>query len=99
MPPTIRDASLVTKKNRDIALNSFYNSWKTATMNTPNANPAVTSPASTSAEVLAEIRNGCSACAALENFNAMALGAPMANLTRYPPNTSFGGASGLTGSS
>ena len=99
MPTAVRDASLVTKRNRDIALNSFYNSWKTATMNTPNANPAVTSPASTSAEVLAEIRNGCTACAALENFNAMALGAPMANVTRYPPNPSFGGASGLTGSS
>lgn len=99
MPTTVRDASLVTKKNRDIALNSYYNSWKAATMNTAKANAAVTAPAATSAEVIAEVRNGCSACAALDNFNAMATGAPMANLTRYPPNPSFCGASGLTGSS
>ena len=99
MPCTVRDASLVTKKNRNIALNSYYNAWKAATMNTATGNQAVTGPATTSAEVLPEVREGCTACVGLANFNAMATGAPMGNVTRYPPNASWCGASGLTGTS
>jgi hypothetical protein len=99
MPTAVRDASLVTKKNRDIALNAYYNSWKDSTVNATNANGALAPPAATGAAVVAQIRDGCSACAALTNFNSIALGGTMGNLTRYPPNPTTGGASGLTGTS
>lgn len=99
MPTAVRDASMVTKKNRDIALNAYYESWKSNTMNTANANQALAPPAATGAAVVAQIREGCSACAALTNFNEIALGGTMGNLTRYPPNPTTGGASGLTGTS
>jgi hypothetical protein len=101
MPTAVRDASMVTKKNRDIALNAYYNSWKESTVNgTGNAvNAALAPPAATGAEVVAQIREGCSACAALTNFNEIALGGTQGNLTRYPPNPTTGGASGLTGTS
>ncbi len=99
MPCTIRDASLVTAKNRGIALNAYYNDWKNS-VNTTNPNSALTPPANTSAEVVAEIREGCVACNALTNETAKVLGQTYdTNVSLYPANPSSGGASGLTGTS
>ena len=99
MPCTIRDASLVTAKKRGIALNAYYNDWKNS-VNTTNPNMALTPPANTSAEVVAEIREGCVACNAVSNEAAKNLGLPYdLNVSLYPANPSAGGASGLTGSS
>ena len=84
MPCTNRDASLLTQKRRGIALKSYYDSWKAATVNrTKDGNQAATGPARTNAEVISEIYLGCQAC----------------NTTGYPFNPSAGGAGGLTGSS
>jgi hypothetical protein len=79
-----RDASQVTVKNRNKAENSYYNDWKNATMTTGGApgNMALKAPANTSAEVLSEIKLGCTACVA-ENGNDP-------NQPRYPFNPSSG---------
>lgn len=99
MPCTVRDASLVTIKKRNIALNSYYNGWLSA-VNSTYANNSLTSPAATSAEVLAEIHQGCSSCYAVSNNTAKNAGlAYDKNVSLYPNNPSAGGASGLTGSS
>jgi hypothetical protein len=95
MPTTVRDASLVTMKNRNIALYAYQQSFVSATMNTSNANAALTPPAATSAVVVKQVELGCSACDALANWNANV----PSNNARYPFNPSAGGASGLTGSS
>ena len=64
MPTTVYDASLVTVKKRNKALNAYYNDWKSKTVLSSNVNSAVKAPAATSAEVIPEIRLGCSACIA-----------------------------------
>lgn len=96
MPCTVRDASLVTKKNRDIALFSYQQSFVAATMNTSNANPALTPPAATSAVVVKQVQEGCTACVAFTNF---ASGNTTDNIQRYPFNPSAGGASSVTATS
>lgn len=99
MPCTVRDASLVTVKNRGIALNAYYNDWKNS-VNAANPNAALTPPANTSAEVVAEIREGCVACNAVSNESAKVLGQTYdSNVSLYPANPSAGGASGLSGTS
>ena len=99
MPPTVRDASLVTRRKRNIALNSYYQTWKAATVNSSNPTSALKAPAATGAEVVKQISAGCRACYILENeaLKEQGLGDP--NLSRYPANPSAGGASGLTGQS
>lgn len=102
MPCAIRDASMVTLKNRNKALNAYYENWKAATVNATGAalSQAVTPPAATSAEVVAEIREGCSACYAVTNEQNKVLGLTYdTNITLYPDNRSAGGAGGLTGQS
>jgi hypothetical protein len=100
MPTAVRDASLVTLKNRGIALNAYKTAFANATMNTATANAALIAPGVTSAETLPQARVGCEACVALDNFNAAALGQTTdPNISRYPFNPSAGGASGLTGTS
>jgi len=100
MPTTVRDASLVTQKNRGIALNAYKTAFTSATMNTAAANPALTAPGVVSAQTLSQARLGCEACVAVDDFNAAALGQTTdPNITRYGPNPSAGGASGLTGTS
>jgi hypothetical protein len=100
MPCTVRDASSVTIKNRNMALNSYYNSWKEASVLSSNANLALKSPGITGAEVVAEIKLGCAACHAVSNEAAKNGGQPYdPNVSRYPFNPSAGGASGLTGQS
>ena len=97
MPCTIHDASLLTQKRRNKALNAYYNDWKSAT----NAgNMAVTGPAKTSAEVVTEIKLGCNACNAVSNEALKNSGAVYdRNVSLYPNNPSRGGPEGLTGSS
>jgi hypothetical protein len=97
MPPTVRDASLVTQRKRNIALNSYYETWKAATVNSSNPTSALKAPAATGAEVVKQISAGCRACYVLDNeaLKEQGLGDP--NVSRYPANPSAGGASGLTG--
>ena len=99
MPCTVRDASLVTQRKRNIALNSYYETWKAATVNSSNPTSALKAPAATGAEVIKQISAGCRACYILDNeaLKEQGLGDP--NVSRYPPNPSAGGASGLTGQS
>ena len=93
MPCANRDASLLTQKRRGMALNSYYNSWKAATVNSSSGGVAATTgPARTSAEVIGEIYLGCQTCNAINATTDP-------NVSRYPSNPSAGGARGLTGSS
>lgn len=90
MSCTVRDASLVTKNNRNKAVNAYYTSWKDATMNTPSSNPSlVNGPAGAGAEVVAQIKLGCEQCVKLTNFLN---NTPDGNMTLYPFNPSSGGA-------
>ncbi len=99
MPTTVRDASLVTQRKRNMALNSYYETWKAATVNSSSPVSGLKAPAATGAEVVKQISAGCRACYILENeaLKEQGLGDP--NLSRYPANPSAGGASGLTGQS
>lgn len=99
MPCTVRDASLVTQRKRNVALNSYYETWKAATVNSSNPTSALKAPAATGAEVVKQISAGCRACYVLDNeaLKEQGLGDP--NVSRYPANPSAGGASGLTGQS
>ena len=99
MPTTVRDASLVTQRKRNMALNSYYETWKAATVNSSSPTSALKAPAATGAEVVKQISSGCRACYVLDNeaLKEQGLGDP--NVSRYPANPSAGGASGLTGQS
>ena len=100
MPCTVRDASLVTVRKRNKALNSYYSAWKNATVLSGNPSSAVTPPAKTSAEVIKEVQLGCTACYIYENELLKDAGLPYdTNVSLYPFNPSRGGASGLTGTS
>jgi hypothetical protein len=100
MPTAVRDASLVTLKNRGIALNAYKSAFTGATMNTTVTNQALNAPGATGAETLIQARVGCEACVALDDFNAAAAGQTTdPNIARYPNNPSAGGAGSLTGSS
>lgn len=100
MPTAVRDASMVTLKNRGIALNAYKSAFTSATMNTTQINQALTAPGVTGAQTLIQARVGCEACVAVDDFNAAALGQSTdPNITRYPANPSAGGAGSLTGSS
>ena len=81
MGVTIRDASLLTQKKRNMAENAYYTAWKTAAN---SGNSAATPPARTSAEVLSEIRLGCTQCLVNSSSNVDP------NMTRYPANPSSG---------
>jgi hypothetical protein len=99
MAPTNRDASRLTEQRRNIALNAYYNDWK-STMNTPTGPKVAVAPARTSAEVVAEIKLGCIACNAVSNEALKTSGQVYDhNVSLYPPNRSSGGAHGLTGTS
>ena len=76
-----RDASLLTQKKRNIAENSYYNGWKAAVA---SGNVSVTGPARSSAEVLSEIKLGCTACTILAEDGSDP------NKKRYPNNFSSG---------
>ncbi len=98
MSTTVRDASLVTKKNNNIALNTYYSTWNTNTVLggvTPNM--AMKAPGLTSAEALTNAKLGCIECAVLSNANPLN-GTQDPNLLEIQ-NRSTGGAHSATGSS
>ncbi len=97
MGVTNRDASLITQRNRNRALNSYYEAWKTANVTGSVANNTMKAPAATSAEVVAQIKAGCVSCTILNN--ASVTPNPDPNQVLYPANPSAGGARSLTGSS
>lgn len=58
-----RDASQVTKKNNNKAVNAYYNDWKNVTVVPTGAvSQAATRPTGAGARVVAEIGLGCTAC-------------------------------------
>ena len=90
MSVTVRDASLVTKRNRNIAVNSYYTQWKAATVTSATPTQAASNPAGAGAEVIAQVKEGCQACVARNNFGV--LPDPDPNTDLYPFNPSSGGA-------
>jgi hypothetical protein len=91
-----RDASQVTKRNRNKAENSYYQGWKAATVN-GSGNSALTAPGASGAESLLEARDGCYVCTVYNNSSSANPDPNMLSLN--PPNRSAGGAGGLTGNS
>jgi hypothetical protein len=80
MGNTNRDASQITKRNRNKAENSYYNQWQSATN---MGISATTRPTGAGATVLSEVKLGCKAC--VEDNGADP------NQPRYPENRSSGG--------
>jgi hypothetical protein len=74
-----RDASQLTLKKRNKTENAYANGFKAAVL---SGIATATPPARTSAEVVSEIKLGCTACY-IENNNDP-------NQQRYPPNFSSG---------
>jgi hypothetical protein len=74
-----RDASQLTKQRRNKAENAYSTGWKAAVL---SGIASATSPARTSAEVVSEIKLGCTQCY-LENNTDL-------NQVRYPSNFSSG---------
>lgn len=99
MPCTVHDASLVTARKRNIALNSYYQTWKTATVKSSSPLPALKAPAGNGAELVKQIFLGGTAEYILANEALKEKGLGDRNVSRYPANPSAGGASGLTGQS
>ena len=83
-----RDASLLTQKRRNMAENAYYNGWKAAVA--AGGNTALTGPARAGADVLSEIKLGCTACTILEENGSDP------NKTRYPANFSSGKNTGVS---
>ena len=97
MNVAVRDASLVTKRNRNKALNAYYQDWKNNTVLAANVNPAMKAPAATSAEVVAQIKEGCVACTIYNNSRITPN--PDPNQVLYPFNPSACGAASRSGQS
>jgi hypothetical protein len=76
-----RDASQLTLKKRNKAHNAYSNNFKAAVL---TGNAALTPPAGTSAQVVSEIKLGCTACYIENNNDADP------NQQRYPRNFSSG---------
>jgi len=83
MGVTNRDSSVLTKKRRGIAENSYYTQWKAAVAG-PVVQQGLTAPGKVSAEVITEMTLGCSTCAAIAGTDT--------NNGQYPFNPSSGGA-------
>jgi hypothetical protein len=94
---TVRDASLVTKRNQGKAVNAYYNDWKSRTVTASPAalNMAATSPGVSGAESLIEKKVGCDACVVYSNELLKRANpsdpAVDANLSLYPANASSSG--------
>jgi hypothetical protein len=68
MNVAVRDASLVTVRNRNKALSSYNVQFQNATMLSSNPNHTlIAGPAGNSAEVLTQVKLGCIACEQLTN--------------------------------
>ena len=89
MNVSVRDASLVTKRNRNQAEFSYYQGWQNATVLSANPSPATTTPTGAGAQVVAEIKQGCQACNIYTNSRITPN--PDPNTTLYPFNPSAGG--------
>jgi hypothetical protein len=89
MNVTVRDASLVTKRNRNKAEYSYYESWKDATVLSAHPSPATTAPTGAGAQVVSEIKLGCEACTIYNNSRIFPN--PDPNHVLYPFNPSAGG--------
>ena len=93
---TVRDASLVTKRNQGKAVNSYYNDWKAATVTAAPAamNPSLKAPGITGAESLIDNRIGCNACTVYANELKKQVNPADttidANMALYPANPSSG---------
>jgi len=83
-----RDASLLTQKRRNMAENAYYNGWKAAV--NAGGNAALTAPAKAGAEVLSEIKLGCTACTIIAENGSDP------NKQRYPTNVSSGKNTGVS---
>ncbi len=97
MNVAVRDASLVTTRNRNKALNAYYQGWSSATVNSSNPNAALKAPAATSAEVVGQIKQGCVACTIYNN--SLLTVNPDPNQVLYPFNPSACGAASKAGAS
>lgn len=97
MGVTNRDASLITQRNRNRALNAYYEAWKATNVTGSTPNSALKAPAATGAEVVAQIQAGCVSCTILTN--AAAATNPDPNQVLYPSNPSRGGAQSQTATS
>ena len=86
----VRDASLVTKRNRNKAVNAYKTDFNTQINAAGNAKQGLTSPGQAGAETVAQAKLGCIACT-IYNNNATNPN-PDANQTLYPFNPSAGGA-------
>ena len=82
-----RDSSLLTQKRRNMAENAYYNGWKAAVA---AGNAGLTSPGKSGAEVLSEIKLGCTACTIIEENGSDP------NKQRYPANFSSGKDTGVS---
>lgn len=94
MNVTVRDASLVTKRNRNKAVSAYASAFSQA-VNSATPQQALTAPAASGAETVAEIKLGCEACTVYQNELkkvGLASGTPDTNLSLYPFNPSSGGA-------
>lgn len=95
MNVTVRDASLVTQRNRNKALNAYATGFNNAINAPTGAQQGMKAPALTGGEVVGEIKLGCIACHVYQNElvkAGLASGTPDTNLSLYPFNPSSGGA-------
>lgn len=83
MGVTNRDSSLLTMKRRGIAEQSYYTQWKAA-VGGAVVQQGLTAPGKVSAEVMSQMKLGCSACEAANGNDP--------NNVPYPFNPSSGGA-------
>jgi hypothetical protein len=88
-----RDASQITLRNRNRALNAYYQGWTAATVN-GSGNAALKAPAATGAEVVEQIKAGCVACTIYNN--SLVTPNPDPNQVLYPSKVSRGGATSAT---
>lgn len=100
MSKTVRDASLVTKRNQYKAVNAYMNDFKAQTMSATNLNQSLkpVGVAGLSAGLVTETRIGCEECKKLGQF-LNPLNPQDPNQPLYPTNESRGGGATSTGES
>jgi hypothetical protein len=94
MSTTVRDASLITLRNRNKAVNAYASSFRTANQSAA-PQQGLTAPGAAGAETVAEAVLGCTACTIYTNELikvGVVSGTPDRNLSLYPFNPSSGGA-------
>ncbi len=92
MNVAVRDASLITIRNRNKALSSYNVQFQNATMNSASPNQSlIAGPCGKSPEILTQVKLGCIACEQLTN--------PTAEHPVYPFNPTPCGAASKSGPS